>query len=344
MANAPVGVRRWSYAEPPARDTRFQEFNRMKRYGVPFVIMAILASTNAARGQKDAQPDPAIGRWDLTIEMEGGEHPAWLEVEKSGYSTLVGSFVGRFGSARPIAVVQRRGEEYRFEIPPQWEERKNSLVFEFHVDGDQLEGVTTKGDAEGTWLVRGARAPKLRPVAEIRWGDPIELFNGRDLTGWKPQLDGVENGWEVRDGLLVNAKPGNNLVSERKFRDFRLQAEFRYPAGSNSGLYLRGRYEVQIEDSFGAEENSHRMGAVYGFLVPSFNASRPPGEWQEYDITLVGRQVTVVLNDKRIHDRRSIPGITGGALDSREGDPGPLLIQGDHGPIAFRRVAITPAE
>ena len=143
---------------------------------------------------------------------------------------------------------------------------------------------------------------------------------------------------------MVNAEPGNNLISERKFGDFKLHAEFRYPKGSNSGLYLRGRYEVQIEDSFGEDPECHRMGGVYGFLTPCTNAARPPQEWQAYDITLVGRTVTVHLNGERIIDRQSIPGITGGALDCHEGEPGPLMIQGDHGPIEFRKLQVTPAK
>src|SRR5947209_2395258 len=117
----------------------------------------------------------------------------------------------------------------------------------------------------------------------------------------------------------------------------------RYPKGSNSGIYLRGRYEVQIEDDYGDEPDSHKIGGIYGFLTPSVNPAKPAGEWQAVDITLVGRTVTVVLNGERILDRQTIPGITGGALDSDEGAPGPLLLQGDHGPIAFRNLIVTPA-
>ena len=146
----------------------------------------------------------------------------------------------------------------------------------------------------------------------------------------------------IRD-RLYNKTPGNNLVSEQKFGDFKLHAEFRYPKGSNSGLYLRGRYEVQIEDNFGGEAESHRIGGIYGHLTPSSNAAKPHGEWQTYDITLVGRTITVVFNGERILDRQVIPGITGGAIDSNEAEPGPILIQGDHGPVEFRKLTLTPA-
>jgi hypothetical protein len=170
----------------------------------------------------------------------------------------------------------------------------------------------------------------------------VELFNGNDLTGWKPRSASHKNGWLARDGLLVNATPGNDLVTEQRFTDFQLHAEFRYPRRSNSGIYLRGRYEVQIEDNFGEEPDSHKIGSVYGFLTPCVNAAKKPGEWQTLDVTLVGRVVTVVLNGERVIDRQTIPGITGGALDSDEGSPGPILLQGDHGPIDFRKVTLTP--
>ena len=170
----------------------------------------------------------------------------------------------------------------------------------------------------------------------------MELFDGKDLAGWKPRSADVKSRWEARDGVLVNTAASTDLVSERKFTDFQLHAEFRYPAGSNSGIYLRGRYEVQIEDDYGEEPDSHRIGGVYGFLTPSVNAAKKAGEWQTLDITLVGRTVKVVLNGERIIDRQVIPGVTGGALDSDEGAPGPILLQGDHGPIEFRRVTLTP--
>jgi len=119
--------------------------------------------------------------------------------------------------------------------------------------------------------------------------------------------------------------------------------EFRYPPAGNSGVYLRGRYEVQIEDSPGPEPVIGGLGAVYGFIVPNENAARRPGEWQTYDIELVGRLLTVVLNGHTVISVQSIPGPTGGALDSDEGLPGPIFLQGDHGPIEYRNIVLTPA-
>jgi len=306
-------------------------------------ILTALAVLLAPLAAEQQQGSPLAGRWDLTIHGAQGDYPSWLEVRRSGRTTLVGRFVGQFGSARPISRVEFASGRVRFTVPPQWEDRKEDLAFEGTFDGDALKGHTT--DENGRRLAWTAcRASALKRPQPPKWGEPVELFNGKDLSGWKPRHAGVKHGWIVKDGLLVNAAPGNDLLTEKKFTDFRLHAEFRYPKGSNSGVYLRGRYEVQIEDNFGQEPDSERMGGVYGFLTPSFNAAKRAGEWQTLDITLVGRAVTVVLNGERVIDRQAVPGITGGALDSDEGAPGPILLQGDHGPIEFRKVTLTPGE
>jgi hypothetical protein len=289
------------------------------------------------------QPPPVVGRWDLKVHGPDGDYPSWLEVRQSGFRTLVGSFVGRFGSARPLSRVDYDQGRIRFALPPQWEHRTDDLVFEGKLEGDVLRGDTTDDKGKRlTWEAR--RAPSLKRDHPPRWRDPVELINGRDLSGWKPRSAAVKNGWLVRDGVLTNANPGTDLLTERQFTDFKLYTEFRYPKGSNSGVYLRGRYEVQIEDNYGDEPDSHKIGGVYGFLTPCVNAAKKPGEWQTLEVTLVGRQVTVVLNGERVIDRQTIPGITGGALDSDEGKPGPILLQGDHGPVEFRKVTLTPAD
>jgi hypothetical protein len=143
---------------------------------------------------------------------------------------------------------------------------------------------------------------------------------------------------------LKSPKSGSNLITTQKFNDFKLHIEFRYQAGSNSGVYLRSRYELQIIDCLGQEPSSVLLGGIYGFLTPNENAAKAPGEWQSYDITLVGRRVTVVANGKTVICDAIIPGITGGAIDSKEAEPGPILLQGDHGPIDFRNIMITTAK
>ncbi len=314
----------------------------VSRLALPLLLVASLHS--GLIGDEPRPKEPAsLGRWDLTVRSPDETYPSWLEVRRSGYQTLVGSFVGRFGSARPISRVQFENGRLHFSVPPQWERPANDLTFDGKFDGDELKGevIDEKGQ-HLTWT--GKRAPSLKRDRAPQWGEPIELFNGKDLAGWKPRSAEVKNGWIVRDGLLVNETPGNDLLTEQKFTDFQVHAEFRYSKGSNSGIYLRGRYEVQIEDNYGDEPDSHKIGGVYGFLTPCLNAAKKPGEWQTMDIILVGRVVTVIFNGEKVVDRQTIPGITGGALDSDEGAPGPILLQGDHGPIDFRKVTLTPGK
>jgi hypothetical protein len=189
------------------------------------------------------------------------------------------------------------------------------------------------------------RAPTLQRSGPPAWGRPDTLFNGRDLTGWTTQGEpGASNNWVVRSGVLVNTASGANVMTTRAFNDFRLHIEFRYPPTGNSGVYLRGRYEVQVEDN--AERDMPlpvHIGGVYGMLWPNENASTGPNQWQTYDITLVGRRLTVVLNGKTVINDQIIPGPTGGAIDSNEGAPGPILLQGDHTAVEYRNIVLTPA-
>lgn len=306
------------------------------------LLLSFVTTSNWCYGQDSAKS--LIGRWDITMRSAKGEDfPSWLEVRKSGNSTLVGAFCGQFGSARPVSKISVDGGEFYFAIPPQWEKRTDDQVIAGSISGGKLSGTTTDESGK-TIRWTGVRAPKLDRESKPTWGAPIELLNGKNLEGWRPLLPGVKNGWVVEDGLLYNKTPGQNIATEQKFGDFKLHAEFMYPQSSNSGIYLRGRYEAQIEDNYGGAANSHRIGGIYGHLTPSSNAAKKHGEWQTYDIELVGRKITVVLNGERVIDRAIIPGITGGALDSAEGEPGPIYLQGDHGPVWFRKLTITPAE
>lgn len=288
---------------------------------------------------KASTAEEVEGRWDIIIESNGKSLPSWLEIEHSGVKTLVGRFVYASGSARPISVINSNNGKYSFTIPPQWEESDRNLEFEFELIGDQLKGTMVFVDGK-TYNWTAKRAPSLKRTGEPTWGTPIKLFNGKDLKGWHATGD---NQWVVEDGILRSKKSGSNLVSDQKFNDFKLHVEFRCPNGSNSGVYLRGRYEVQIADDKGKEPSKGLFGAIYGFITPSEMAAKDASEWQTFDITLVGRRVTVVANGKTIISNQEIPGITGGALDSNEGEPGPIYFQGDHGPIDFRKVEITPA-
>jgi Domain of Unknown Function (DUF1080) len=287
----------------------------------------------------DAQ-NAVVGRWDLMADTPGAAQPAWLEITRSGIQTLVGQFVGWHGSTRPISRVEVDERGLRFTIPAQFERGAGDLSVEGQLQGDQLSGTMVIPDGTRiTWS--GRRAPSLRRSAPPSWGAPITLFNGVDLAGWHV-IQG-ESQWVVEDGILRNLKRGGNLVTDQKFDDFQLHLEFRYAPQGNSGVYLRGRYEVQVLEQTAEEPDSHLQGGVYGFLTPSEVVNKGPGEWQTYDITLVGRHVTIVLNGKTVITQQAIPGITGGALDSDEGAPGPIMLQGDHTACDYRNIVLTPA-
>jgi len=217
------------------------------------------------------------------------------------------------------------------------------MVFEGKLSGGTLAGTTTGQD--GTpWQWSGVRAPDLKRTGEPKWGKPIALFNGKDLSGWMPSDPKATSNWTVVDGKMVSPGHGPELITKEKFNDFKLHVEFNCAAGSNSGIYLRGRYELQIENDPEPEGPTMRIGGIYGFLAPSPEQPRKPGEWQSYDVILVGRVITVMQNGQTIIDKQEIPGITGGALDSHEGEPGPIYLQGSEaGHVAFRNITITPA-
>lgn len=282
----------------------------------------------------------AVGRWDITIETPDGEEPAWLEINPSGVRALTGRYVGPAGSARPVSEIKYSEEEdmYSFSIPPQWSQRESDPHFEFTLNGGQLDGTVT-GPEGNKWNWTGVQAPSLKREEEPEWGEPIDLLDS-ELSKWEIPDNSQ---FSMQNGVLVNKKAGGNLITKQEFNDFKLHVEFRYPEGSNSGVYLRGRYEVQIEDNYGLEPESHYIGGIYGFIDPTVNAAKKAGEWQSYDITLTGRMVTVIFNGVEVICNRPIPGITGGAIDSNEGQPGPIMLQGDHGAVEFRNITITPA-
>jgi len=303
------------------------------------LVTLFLACAVAALSSQSASP--FIGRWDLTLATANGPRPSWLEIQTSGPRTLVGRFVGIVGSARPISKVDVTGDTFSFSIPPQFERGDKDLHVEGKIDSGRLTGwLTDPSGTRATWTAM--RAPSLRRTSPVEWSDPVEIFNGRDTSGWHAQQGASQ--WVVIDHTLTSPKSGANLVSDRMFTDFTLHIEFRNPKGSNSGIYLRGRYEVQIEDSAGLESATDRLGAIFGFLAPSEDVGKNAGDWQAFDIVLTGRMVTVILNGTTIIANQEIPGITGGAIDSNEAAPGPIMLQGDHGPVEFRKIIVRPAK
>ncbi|GHE45797.1 3-keto-disaccharide hydrolase [Sphingobacterium griseoflavum] len=297
---------------------------------------------NPASQTIPAEAEGLLGRWDLTVDKDGKKAPSWLEIKLSGFNTLVGYFVGDSGSSRPVGHIKLEDGKFSFAIPPQWEGGKGDFTVQGELAGDGLKGTITTNKGN-TFNYSGVKAPYLNRTGDVQWGDPISLFNGKDLSGWKTSSD--DSQWSVKDGILINEKAGANLITEQKFEDFKLIAEFRYAEGGNSGIYLRGRYEVQIEDSpKDRHPGSLYFGGVYGFLSPNAMVAAGPNAWNRYEITLRGRLVTIVANGKTIISEQEIPGITGGALDSNEGEPGPIYLQGDHTGVEFREITIIPAK
>jgi len=324
------------------KNIRFSSIFSGKFHSLLIALTLFITMPFASSGSNsNAGEQPIIGRWDLTVQMDDQSVPSWLEVKLSGIKTLVGYFVAESGSARPISKVNVADGKITFSIPPQWDNSDNDMVFEGTVENDKLKGViTSSAGVKHTFI--GERAPLLKRNSSPEWGKPTTLFNGKNLDGWHPQKP--NNQWIAENGILKSPKPGTNIITDQKFNDFKLHIEFRYPEGGNTGIYLRGRYEVQIEDSKGKETASIYLGGVYGFLTPNENVAKSPGEWQTYDITLIGRRVTIVANGKTVIADQIIPGITGGAIDSKEGEPGPIMLQGDHRPADYRNIVITPAK
>ncbi len=277
-----------------------------------------------------------FGAWDLDVKRPSGSFPSWFEISADG-----GRYVGIWGSSRPIQSVEVDGNTIVFSLPPQYEGCSSDLRFELTVDGDTCSGSAWIWDEE-PYVVEGQRAPSLERNGNLVEGEAIDLL-AKGLEGFTARWPEMDFNWSMVEGVLVNSATGTDIITTDKFSDFRLEAEYTYPEKSNSGIYLRGRYEFQILDDFGAEPSVGSSAAIYGFFPPFENAVQPANEWNRAVIELIGRNVRVELNGKVVVEA-AIPGITGGALDSNEGEPGPILLQGDHGPVSFRRLVLTPLQ
>ncbi len=327
----------------------------MKSQKTAFIFMAAVLALGAAacsrkaETSKTAAPNPAesvasyLGRWDLTLKGPDREYPSWLELSQEN-GQLKAQMVGRWGNARPLPTVEFANAHLKFVSPKEEEGRKDDMVFEATLDGNTLKGTTTGPDGV-VWPWTGVRAPSLKETNSPKWGKPIPLFNGKDLSGWTMTKSDSKAVWKVENGKLITPGNGPELIYDGKYNDFKLHIELNCGPMSNSGVYLRGRYEVQIETDSAAEPPSHHTGGVYGFLAPTPELPRKSGAWQTVDITLIGRMITVVQNGQTVIDNQEIPGITGGALDSHEELPGPIYLQGsEKGHVAFRNIVLTPAE
>lgn len=311
-----------------------------------FISSYALLPTRASALSSSAASDPSeaafLGRWDLTVKAADKEYPSWLEIEQKD-GKLSAQFVGRWGNARLLPKIEINGTHVTFVSPKEEENSKEDMVYQGKLTGKTLSGTTNGADGT-TWKWIGVRAPALIKATAPQWGAPVHLFNGKNLTGWHLDKPGLPS-WTVKDGSLVSPGNGPELISDAKFQDFKLHIEFNCGKDSNSGIYLRGRYELQVETESQGEGPSHHTGGIYGFLTPTPELPRTPDVWQTYDITLIGRKVTVVQNGTTVQNEQEIPGITGGALNSHEELPGPIYLQGsEKGHVQFRNIVITPAK
>ncbi|HLJ44388.1 MAG TPA: DUF1080 domain-containing protein [Bryobacteraceae bacterium] len=307
----------------------------MKHTGLALVIGGILLIP--ARSQTESTP--FLGRWDITVKTPNSSYPGWLEVVQQN-GALQGRYQPRGGSVHPVEM-KLEGSRLNVVLSASSTTHPNATSWDLAIEGNGLAGVEKHGDTVAAQIA-GVRAPELKRAAPKSWMKPEAIFNGKDLTGWEPS-NPATNHWVAEDGVLLNQSKGANLRTTRKFDDFKLHIEFNCPQDGNSGIYLRGRYEVQVEyEPLDANDKYHSIGSIYGFIAPSVDLPRTPGQWETFDITLVGRTLTVMRNGKTTIDHQEIPGITGGALDSNESEPGPFYLQGDHtGGMKYRNITVS---
>jgi hypothetical protein len=321
---------------------------------------------------KNVQPEPKaeisdfLGQW--TIDIAGG-WVGWLEVRQED-KFVDADLLWKWGSVEPVSnvflqdnkylVVTRTNELNRKPDAAGKVTRKHILTEQYQMkrEGEKIKGYLLVPKADGTGVdstefsgIKLPPVPAAPDLSKIKFGEPVALFNNKDLTGWKLVDEKLKNGFSVVDGVMVNdpvqteGQPHiayGNLRTEKEFGDFNLKVEVNVPAGSNSGIYLKGMYEVQVLDSYKRPLDSHNMGALYSRITPSVNAEKPAGTWQTLDITLCDRHLTVILNGVKIIDNQPVYGPTGGALKSDVFAQGPIYLQGDHGKVSYRNITLTP--
>jgi len=307
-----------------------------------------------------------LGQW--TIDVQGGG-VGWLEVrQEAEYLDADLLWIG--GSVSPVASVYMDNENHlivtRIDNVVRTKDVSNNPIRTHQIanilqvskQGDQIAGYLLNPNRDGkgvdstSFVGNKLMAPPVAPdLASLKFGTPVNLFNGTDLTGWKLIDEKQKNGFYAKDGILgtdpvqVEGQEHisyGNLRTEQEFEDFNLKLEVNVPEGSNSGVYLRGMYEIQVLDSYKKPLDSHNMGGLYSRITPSVGAEKPAGTWQTMDITLCDRHVTVILNGTKIIDNQPVYGPTGGAMKSDVNTPGPIYLQGDHGKVTYRNLVLTP--
>jgi hypothetical protein len=287
------------------------------------------------------------GRWDLTT-VQPRPRGWWVELNGVGTPSASGKFISAYaGDLNTINEISVENGEVKWVIAtPSGSKNPAKFVYRAKLAGGKLEGsMMREGQPSPPVQFTGVRAPELaneKDDGSWKQGNPIELFNGKDLSGWHALVPSVEMKWTVVDGVLKNAPPTTDIVSDQNFWNFAVHMEFRIVERSNSGIGLRGRYEIQVLEDYGRPPNTHGAAALYSRVAPSVNASKPAGEWQSYDIRLVGRDLTVVHNGKKVLDHVHVDGLTAIANNANESEPGPFIVQGDHSNIEIRKFTVTP--
>jgi hypothetical protein len=294
----------------------------------------IVALTLSLLPVLQAQTSAFVGRWDFNITQSNGKQAAvWLGIKEKG-SGLDIWYQPTGGHVFQVPDYKVSGSHLTL-----------SMEHDTSIELDAKDGklVGTQKQAGHSIELSGLPAPPLKGHEPKAWTKPVKLFDGKDLSGWTPVGDTANSHWVVQDGNLLNKERGANLKSTETFTDFKVHFEVNCPDDANSGFYLRGRYELQLEyEKAGTEPPERAMGAIYGRIAPASMLPRKPGEWESFDVTLVGRTVTVVRDGTLTIDHKEIDGITGGALDANEGEPGSFYIQGDHtGGLKFRNITVS---
>ncbi len=306
-------------------------------------LLLLLASCLAFPADQDYN-----GRWDITAHTQPRPRAWWLELSGVGSPGPSGKFVSAYaGDMNNIDSISVENGVLHFVIrrPGRGKAQPAEMVYTARLMGGKLEGsYVVEGQKNPPLPWTGVRAPVIKEKDDGTWkeGKPIALFNGKDLTGWKGLVPGAEVKWTAQDAVLRNAPPTTDIISDRSFWNFTLHTDFRITEHSNSGIGLRGRYEIQILDDYGKPPNSHGAGALYSRIAPSINDRKHTVEWQSYDIRLVGRTLTVVHNGQKVLDKVEIEGLTAIANNADEGEPGPFIIQGDHSYVEIKSFVVTP--
>ena len=286
---------------------------------------------------KDGKPTAKLlWRWGSPFDITGDD----LKVERGGFTLT-------FGNHKPKDLPQDRSAWRRDRVTAK-------------VTGDWAVCTLQKVDGNGkpvgeAQTFSAKRNPPIGPAPDLKAavrGKPIDILGGT-MADFELMEPSKVNGWTLKDGVLSNRiqrdangkslhKNGNLRTKRADFFDFTLKYEVRVLPECNSGVYLRGIYEIQVFDSFGKPVDMHNMAAYYGRVTPRVAAEKKAGEWQTVDVTLYKRHLTVILNGVNIIDNVPVVGITGGAMTADEFVAGPIYIQGDHSDADFRNMVLTP--